>query len=71
LRSHVERSDPTTLVAPFGYILLGIGQYSSLIWAFDRSYFAFFGGLALRLAGLAVFLYVSYRSFYGSERGNE
>ncbi len=70
LKSHVEHSDPTTLVAPFGYILLGIGQYSSLIWAVDRSYFALFGGLALRLAGLAVFLFVSYRTFYGSRKGD-
>jgi len=69
LKSHVEQSDPTTLAAPFGYILLGIGQYSSLIWAVDRSYFAFFGGLALRLAGLAVFLYVSYSTFYSPQEG--
>ncbi len=69
LRSHVKMSDPTTLAAPFGYILLGMGQYSALIWAVDASLFAFFGGLALRLAGLAVFLFVSYRTFYRSEEG--
>ncbi len=71
LRSHIEHPDPTTLTTPLGYILLGIGQYSVLIWAVDRSYFAFFGGLTLRLAGLAVFLFVSYKSFYDKERGNK
>ncbi len=68
LKSHIERSDSTTLMIPLGYILLGLGQYSMLIWAVDRSFFAFFGGLALRLVGLAVFLFVSYRAFYSSEK---
>ncbi len=71
LKSHVERPDPTTLMSPLGFILLGFGQYSLLIWAVDESMFAFFGALALRLAGLAVFLFVAYRTFYNSEkRGN-
>jgi len=69
LKSHMEQSDPATLLIPLGYVLLGIGQYSILIWAVDASIFAFFGGLTLRLAGLAVFLFVSYRTFYSSERG--
>ena len=71
LKSHIEQPDPTTLMIPLGYILLGIGQYSVLIWAVDASALAFWTGLALRLAGLAVFLFVSYRTFYNSEeRGN-
>lgn len=69
LRSHIEQLDPTTLEAPFGYFLLAIDQYSSLIWRVDASYSALFGGLAFRLAGLAIFLYVSYRAFYSSKRG--
>lgn len=67
LKSHIEQPDPTTLMIPLGYILLGIGQYSVLIWAVDRSALAFWAGLMLRLAGLAVFLWVSYRVFYRSE----
>jgi phosphoglycerol transferase MdoB-like AlkP superfamily enzyme len=71
LKSHIEQPEPTTLMIPLGYVLLGIGQYSLLAWAVDQSIFAFFGALALRLAGLAVFLFVSFRTFYGSEqRGN-
>jgi hypothetical protein len=68
LKSHIEKPDPTTLMIPFGYILLGIGQYSLLIWAIDVSIFAFFAGLAFRLTGLAIFLFVSYRTFYSSEK---
>ncbi len=68
LKSHIEQPDPTTLMSPLGFILLAIGQYSLLIWAVDASILSFFGGLALRLAGLAVFLYVSYRTFYSSEK---
>jgi hypothetical protein len=69
LKSHIEQPDPATLLVPLGYILLGIGQYSALIWAVDASTFALSGALALRLAGLAVFLFVSYRIFYSSEKG--
>lgn len=72
LRSHVEKPDPTTIMIPFGYLLLGIGQYSLLIWAVDTSILAFFAGLASRLAALAVFLFVAYKTFYGSwKRGNK
>jgi hypothetical protein len=71
LKSHIEPPDPTTLTIPFGYILLGIGQYSLLIWAVDSSIFAFFAGLALRLAGIAIFLFVSYQTFYSSKGKEE
>jgi len=69
LKSHMEQPDPTTLMIPLGYVLLGINQYSLLIWAVDSSILAFFAGLALRLASLAIFLFVSYRTFYSSEVG--
>ena len=69
LKRHVEQPDPTTLLVPLGYILLAMDQYSSIIWVVDASYLALFGGLAFRLASLAVFLYVSYRTFYGPVKG--
>ena len=68
MKSQIAQPYPTTLLVPLGFILLGIGQYSVLIWAIDGSIFAFFGGLTLRVAGLAVFLFVAYMSFYRSER---
>jgi hypothetical protein len=64
LKSHLQHSDSTTLIVPLAYILLAIDQYSSIIWVVDLSYLALFGGLAFRLASLAVFLYVSYNTFY-------
>jgi hypothetical protein len=71
LKSQLGQSDPTTILAPFGYIFLTVNQYSSLIWVIDRSYFALFGGLVFRLAGLAVFLAVSYKTFSRiDERGS-
>ena len=68
LRSHIRKPDPTTIWIPFGFILLGISQYSFLIWAIDRSNFAFTGALLIRLAGLVVFLTVSIRTFYSSSK---
>ncbi len=68
LRSHLKNSEPATIWIPFGFILLGISQYSILIWAVDGGNFAFIGGLVLRLAALTVFLLVSYRTFYGSKK---
>ena len=68
LRSHIAKPDPTTLMIPLGYILLAISQYSLIIWATDASMFAWWGALALRWGGLAVFLFVAYTTFYGSRK---
>jgi hypothetical protein len=70
LRSHIKNPDPTTIWIPQGFILLAISQYSLLFWYTDASYPAFWGAMALRLAALAIFLFVSYRTFYrGSKKG--
>lgn len=66
LRSHAARPDSKTIWIPFSYLLLGFGQYSSLIWSLDSSFSAFVGAHFLRLAGLLVFLFVSYQTFYSS-----
>jgi hypothetical protein len=64
LRSHMKKPESTTLLIPLGYILLAISQYSLIIWAVDASMFAFWGALALRWWGLAIFLFVTYLTFY-------
>ena len=71
LRSHLEAQKSKTILTPFGYMFLGISQYSFVIWAFDNSKFAFYGGLVLRWIGLALFLLIAYRTFYGSKRNPE
>jgi hypothetical protein len=63
LRSHALKPDPKTIWAPLGYLLLAFGQCSSLIWSLDSSFSAFVGAHIIRLAGLLVFLYVSYEAF--------
>jgi len=68
LRSHLEKPDPKTLWTPFGYFLLGISQYSLIIYAIDNSMSAWWGALAIRWAGLAMFLFVSYKSFYNIKK---
>ncbi len=68
LRSHIKAPDPDTIWTPLGFLLLAISQYSLIVWALDESYAAFFGALAIRWAGLAVFLAVSIRSFYGARK---
>jgi hypothetical protein len=74
LRSHVRSPDPSTLWIPLGFILLGISQYSLIIWAAEESPaigYAFAGGIITRLMGLSVFLAVSYFSFYKKSDLNE
>ena len=66
LRSHAARPDSKTIWIPLSYLLLGFGQYSSLIWSLDSSFSAFVGAHFLRLAGLLVFLFVSCQTFYSS-----
>ena len=68
LRSHLEKPDPETVWSPLGYFLLGISQYSLIIYAIDNSMSAWWGGLAIRWAGLAVFLFVSYKSFHSIKK---
>lgn len=70
LRSHMAKPDSTTLLIPLGYILLALSQYSLIIWAMgDSSNLAgWWGALGLRWGGLAIFLYVSYVTFFGSQK---
>jgi hypothetical protein len=68
LRSHIEKPDPETLWIPMGYFLLGISQYSLIIYAIDSSMSAWWGALIIRWAGLALFLFVSYKSFYSIKK---
>ena len=68
LRSHIKAPDPETVWTPLGFLLLGISQYSLIVWALDESYSAFFGALAIRWAGLAIFLAVAIRSFYSVKK---
>jgi hypothetical protein len=67
--SHIKFPEPSSVAMPFGFILFGVSQYSALIWAVDRSYFAFWGAISIRLAALVVFLSVSYKAFHGSKQG--
>jgi hypothetical protein len=64
LRSHSLKPDPKTIWAPIGFILLAFAEYSSLIWSLDSSLSALIGAYLVRITGLLVFLYVSYRVFY-------
>lgn len=57
-------NDKIAIASALGFALLAIEQYSELIWVTDRSYFALFGGLTFRLAGLAIFIYISYKAFF-------
>jgi hypothetical protein len=67
LRSHALKPDPQTLWAPLGYLLLAFGEYSSLVWSLDSSFSALEGAYVIRLAGLLVFLLVSYETFVASQ----
>ncbi len=62
LRSHAVKPEPKTILAPLGYALLAFSQYSFLIWSLDSSFSAFAGAHVIRIAGLLVFLFVSYKA---------
>ena len=73
LRSHIKAPEPTTIWIPLGFILLGVSQYSLLIWAGDENYaygIAFVGAMVARLVGLGVFIVVSYLSLHKTKNGN-
>jgi len=64
LHNHIKTLDTSTIVIPFGFILMGISQYSIMIFSIDRSLFAFWGTIVLRFASFAAFLYVSCKAFH-------
>jgi hypothetical protein len=66
LKRHASKPDAKTIWIPLGYLLFDFGQYSLLLWSLDASFTAFIGAHFLRLAGLLVFLYVAYQTFYAS-----
>jgi hypothetical protein len=68
LNSHIKTLESSTIVIPFGFILLGISQYSIIIFSVDRSLFAWWGAMVLRFASLAAFLFVSYKAFYSMDK---
>jgi hypothetical protein len=74
LRSHIQAPEPSTIWIPLGFILLGISQYSMIIWAGDTNFvegYAFWGGLIARFAGLSLFIAVSYLAFFKSRKWKE
>jgi hypothetical protein len=64
LRSHLKKPDPTTIWIPMGFILLAISQVTLSLWYIDYNSLVFWGGLAFRLLGLAVFFIVAILTFY-------
>jgi hypothetical protein len=66
LRSHLTNPEITKIWIPLGFILLTISQGSLLLTYFASSYGSIWGwgGLAVRLASLAVFLGVSIHTVF-------
>jgi hypothetical protein len=71
LNSHIKHPEPTTIWIPLGFIMLGISQYSQVIRFLDEGPTyggAFIGGIVSRFIALAIFLFVAYKTFHGSNR---
>jgi len=64
LRNYFLNPDPASTLVPFGYLLLGFSQYSLLILSMGSNLVALVGAIFLRLLGLMVFVWISYKSFY-------
>jgi hypothetical protein len=72
IRSHISSFDAKTLWIPFAFLLLGVSEYSLLIWSVDGSFAAHVGGYFLRFASLFIFLFVAFRTFHvSSEKTSE
>jgi hypothetical protein len=73
LRTHIEKPDPTTIWIPVGYAFLAISQYSILLFSLvvDLGHYTLFGGLIFRTLFLSVFLVVTFRAFYHTEKGTK
>ncbi len=64
LREKTIAQDPYAKWVLVAYALLGLSQYSIIVWVADFSYFAFWGSLIFRLTSLAVLVAVTYKIFH-------
>ncbi len=67
LRSHLAKPDTKTIWIPLGFLLIAIGQILllfALLSGLAYPSILNWGGWLIRVAGLAVFLMVSYQAFY-------
>lgn len=69
LREKTIAQDPYAKWVLVAYALLGLSQYSIIVWIADFSYFAFWGSLIFRLMGLAFLLAVTYKIFHTPKKG--
>ena len=73
LRIHIANPNPTPIWIPLGFLLLAVSQFLLLSVVLLRPTLASgytnilsWGGFTVRLAGLAIFLLVAYRTFFSS-----
>lgn len=70
LTSHLANRASIRVLTPIAFTLLGIAQFSVLIWAIDGVIFAFYSGIILRIVSLVIFLVISVRTFYSRQEGS-
>jgi len=70
LREKTIAQDPYAKWVLVAYALLGLSQYSIIVWIADFSYFAFWGSLIFRLTSLVVLLAVTYKIFGRPKKGS-
>ena len=67
-REQMKEPDQNLRWILVGYALLGLSQFSSLVWIFYVSNLVFWVSLTFRLMGLSVFLFVMYKIFYKKKK---
>jgi hypothetical protein len=67
-RSHIEKPDQKTIWIPLSFTILLVSQYSVLLFQLDGSLYTLFAGLILRLVFLSILLFVSFGTFYRTEK---
>lgn len=73
-RSHEANPDHPTIWIPIAYTFLAVSQYSVLLFQLRTSledFSALFGALVLRLVFLSIFLIISFRAFYRTEKDEQ
>ena len=68
LRGHLSKPDSKTFWIALSYLLLAFGQYSSLIWSLEAAFVANVGAHSFRIAGLLIFVFIVYQTFFSSKR---
>jgi hypothetical protein len=68
IRGQAKNPNAKRIWIPYAFLLLCFSQFCLLVWSVDQSGLSYIAAYFLRLIGLIIFVFVTYRSFHLSTK---